>query len=296
MRMIGHLNNKASASVFSDYLYVNGISNVIETDKEGYAIWIHSEDELEKARDLLNAFLRNPNDSKYAQHTRQAQELKQREEKEERAAEKRHFDRDRIFRTSRFGPSFLTVFLILASITVTLALSFGDLVQVYSFLGFSRKMRGAPEILHGEVWRLITPIFIHASLKSTVGLLHLPFNMLWLYDLGGIIERRVGTLRYLAFVVATAAISNGAQYYFSGPIFGGMSGVVYGLLGYAWMKSKFDPQSGIFLHPQTVTMMLAWFFLCLFGWVPNVANAAHGFGLGVGMIWGYLSSMIRAGK
>src|SRR6185503_11004730 len=145
MRIIGHLQNKATASVFSDYLYVNGISNVIETDKDGYAIWIHSEDELEKARDLLNAFLRNPNDPQYAQHTRQAQELKQREEKEERAAEKRHFDSDRIFRTSRFGTGPVTWLLIVASVGVTLAVTFGYQAQVYIILGFSTRMSGAPE-------------------------------------------------------------------------------------------------------------------------------------------------------
>jgi GlpG protein len=296
MRNIGHLSNKASAAAFSDYLYVNGISNIIESDKDGYSIWIHSEDELEKARDLLTNFQRNPGDPKYAQHSRDAQELKDREEREERAAEKRHFDRERIFKTKTwFGPGPLTIVLIAASVIATLAISFGYKVQVFAWFAFDNPFTQATEVVKGEVWRLITPIFLHASLTgSSMGFLHLPLNMLWIYDLGGMIEQRQGTRRFFILVVVIAALSNAAQYYHAGPIFGGMSGVVYGLLGYAWMKGKFDPESGLFLHPQTVTMMLVWFFLCLFGFIPNVANAAHGGGLVVGMVWGYLSSLLRS--
>src|SRR5947209_20418782 len=116
---------------------------------------------------------------------------------------------------------------------------------------FMRKnRRGLEEVARGEVWRLVTPIFIH------LGPLHLFFNMLWLLDLGSMIEVRQGTWRFALLILGTAIISNLAQLYLVGPDFGGMSGVVYGLLGYAWMKGKFDPSAGIFVHPQTVTMML----------------------------------------
>ena len=72
----------------------------------------------------------------------------------------------------------------------------------------------------------------------------------------------------------------------------GMSGVVYGLLGYAWMKGRFDPGSGLLLHPQTVAMMLIWFFLCLTGLMGNIANTAHAVGLVLGIAWGYASSQM----
>jgi GlpG protein len=91
----------------------------------------------------------------------------------------------------------------------------------------------------------------------------------------------------------TGVLSNLGQHYFKGPFFEGMSGVVYGLLGYIWMKGKFDPASGLYLHPQTVVMMLIWFFACLFKLIPNVANWAHGVGLVVGMAWGALSSLYQ---
>jgi GlpG protein len=144
---------------------------------------------------------------------------------------------------------------------------------------------GLPEIRNGQVWRLITPIFIH------FGPLHLLFNMLWLLDLGTMIERRKSSRLLLALVVVIAATSNFAQYIFGkAPNFGGMSGVVYGLIGYIWMKGRFDAASGLYLHQSTVTMAMVWFFLCLANIIPNVANTAHAAGLGVGVAWGFLSA------
>ena len=70
-----------------------------------------------------------------------------------------------------------------------------------------------------------------------------------------------------------------------------MSGVVYGLLGYIWVKGKFDPASGLFLNSQTAVMMLVWFFLCLAKIIPNVANTVHAAGLIVGLAWGFISSL-----
>ncbi|HWI58437.1 MAG TPA: rhomboid family intramembrane serine protease [Bacillota bacterium] len=70
-----------------------------------------------------------------------------------------------------------------------------------------------------------------------------------------------------------------------------MSGVVYGLLGYIWMRSKFDAGSGLFLHSSTVTMMLIWLVACYTGLLGPIANTAHTVGLLLGMGWGYLSSL-----
>jgi GlpG protein len=70
-----------------------------------------------------------------------------------------------------------------------------------------------------------------------------------------------------------------------------MSGVVYGLLGYIWMRGKFDPGSGLYVHSHTVAMMIIWFVACFTPLVPHVANATHAVGLALGMAWGYLSSL-----
>jgi GlpG protein len=144
--------------------------------------------------------------------------------------------------------------------------------------------KGLQEIRHGEVWRLITPIFLHFSF------LHIFFNMIWLRDLGSMIEGRQSTWVLAVLVLVIAACSNVAQFYLSGPDFGGMSGVVYGLLGYVWMRGKFDPGSGLYVHPSTVTMMVIWFFLGFTGWL-GTANTVHGVGFAMGIAWDHLSSL-----
>jgi GlpG protein len=143
-----------------------------------------------------------------------------------------------------------------------------------------------PEIRHGQLWRLFTPIFIHFHA------LHIFFNMLWLRDLGSMIEARQSSLNLVILVLAVAAGSNLAQFYVThNPAFGGMSGVVYGLLGYVWIRGKLDPASGLYLHKSTVTMMLIWLVLCFTGILGPIANYAHLAGLLLGMGWGWLSSL-----
>jgi len=185
------------------------------------------------------------------------------------------------------GP--VTLALIAICVVVGIVSNFGKNEAVLKYLYISQFEAGVlPEVLRGEVWRLLTPVFIHLSL------LHIAFNMLWLKDLGSIIEKRVGAKTLLALVVGTGVLANLAQYFCSGPSFGGMSGVVYGLFGYVWMKGKFDPSVGLRLNPRTVQIMIGWFFVCLTGIVGHVADYAHGMGLVSGVIWGYLSAKQRS--
>ena len=74
-----------------------------------------------------------------------------------------------------------------------------------------------------------------------------------------------------------------------------MSGVVYALFGYVWIKSKFDPGDGLFIDQSTAIILLAWFFLCFTMPVGTlsgggVANFAHAGGLISGALWGYISA------
>ena len=88
-------------------------------------------------------------------------------------------------------------------------------------------------------------------------------------------------------VLVIGLISNVTQYLYHGPNFGGMSGVAFGLFGYAWIKSEFDPDAGIFIPPRSVAMMLGWLVLCMTGLLGPIANAAHFAGLIVGILIGY---------
>jgi GlpG protein len=144
--------------------------------------------------------------------------------------------------------------------------------------------RGFSEILSGEVWRLVTPIFLHGN-----GL-HLGFNMLWLYQLGRQIELFQGSRLLFLQVVLFAVICNTSQYLVSGPAFLGMSGVVYGLLGYIWMMARYDIKHRYELNSQTIMIMVIWMVICLVGIIPNVANTQHVMGFISGTLWGFFAS------
>ena len=139
------------------------------------------------------------------------------------------------------------------------------------------------DILSGEVWRLVTPIFVH------FGILHILFNMMWMWDLGRSLELLKGRLFLGSFVAVSGIASNIAQYVITGsPLFGGMSGVVYALLGYFWMQGRYNRAFGVALHQSTVTMMIVWYVLCWTGLLGPIANWAHTAGLLVGIAWGLL--------
>ena len=80
-------------------------------------------------------------------------------------------------------------------------------------------------------------------------------------------------------------------------MFGGMSGVVYGLLGYAWMKTRYDPFAGILIRTDAVVILLIWFLIGVFNGFSSMglhmANWAHGVGFLAGLVIGYAPVLFR---
>ena len=295
MRIIGHLPSETNATTFGDFLSVEGIENQIEADKEGWAVWIHSEDEWPRAKDMLAVFLANPQDARYTGRSVRARELRRRTNAEAAEVRERTFDRRAVFRaTMPYGIGALTTVLLSLCLAITVLAWTGYKEKILSELLITkvllvsegvRWIPGLPEVQAGEFWRLLTPAFVHTDP------LHLLFNMMMLISLGSLVEARVGTGRFGLMVVLFGVVSNLAQYYVASPFFNGFSGVNYGVFGYIWVRGRLDPGSGFDLQPQTVVMMVVWFFLCLTGAMGNIANMAHAGGLGMGLIWGFLSSL-----
>lgn len=146
----------------------------------------------------------------------------------------------------------------------------------------------------GEWWRLITPIFVH------FGFLHLAMNSMWYWELGRRIEYRQGALMLLGLTLVFGVVSNVAQYTYGGPgIFGGLSGVLYGLLGHCWLFQKLSPDEAYRLPSGVVVLMLIWLVICLTGVIEMVsfgalaiANAAHVGGLVVGCLTGIIGGLL----
>jgi GlpG protein len=289
MRMIGYLESEPLARTFSDYLYVRGIKNQLEAEADGtWGVWIHAEDEIDQARSLLQSYVANPTDGAVLSAAEKARDLAAEEQKIEEAVRKQHFDSDRIFRSARIGG--LTLALIVISVVVYLIQMSSRATWLIDYLYISDPYtfsKDLPEVRQGQLWRLLTPVFLH------FGMLHILFNMLWLRDLGAMIEERLGTSRLLLLVVVIGVASNVAQYLQHGANFGGMSGVVYGLLGYVWMRGRFSPDSGLSLHPSTVTMMLVWLAFGYTNILP-MANTVHTVGLVTGVVWGFAAAKIQA--
>lgn len=150
------------------------------------------------------------------------------------------------------------------------------------------------KIREGEIWRLVTPCILHKDI------LHILFNMLWLWYLGRPIEQRIGPFRMLLFSLIVAALTNTLQYLMSGPYFVGYSGVVMGLAGFIWMRERIAPWEGYPLNRSTILFLLIFVFAILglqifsffietftkHAFAPNIANTAHIAGAIIGAILG----------
>lgn len=153
----------------------------------------------------------------------------------------------------------------------------------------------------GEIWRLFTPVLMHGNL------LHILFNMLWLYLLGRQIEERIKFWQYFVMTLLIAIISNTAQYLMSGSLFLGYSGVITGFVGFIWTRQKLAPWEGYPLHRGTILFLIVFIFgmfalqLISFFLIRtktadfpiNVANTAHLSGLITGAIFGRIPLFAR---
>lgn len=148
----------------------------------------------------------------------------------------------------------------------------------------------------GQWWRLWSPVLIH------FGWLHLAMNSMWFWELGRRIEQHQGSLFLAGFVLLAGLVSNASQFVMSGPsFFGGLSGVLYALLGFCWIHQRLCPVPAYVLPKGVVGMMLVWLVVCLLGIVSalgfgQIANAAHVSGLITGCLGGLLTGLWARGR
>lgn len=318
MRKIGELADRAQAIRFCDYLLTENISAMAEvsgSDQDAWAIWIRDEDRLDQARDQMRAFRQDPAASKYDVQ-KQAEEIRKQQEAK---------NQDRLKQQRKVGGAAwagsgnfvsqkprLTIALVVVCVILFFTTDPGvrrspddtgaKLFQTMRFVGVQdyNESEGDPlaSVKKGEIWRVFTPNLLHGSM------MHLGFNMMALFFLGGAIERLQSPFA-LALLIALTGISAIVLQSVFPPALGGspnvigISGAVYGLFGYLWIRPILQPSFPNLMPASTVIMMLA--FMLMFILLPqgsmggvSVANVAHVAGLVTGIVCAGVASQMTS--
>lgn len=274
---------------WSHYLRQQGLAHLITEESGQQIVWVRSKEDIATIVDFYQqwqsgafTFVREPKPNQPTQHWAK-----------------------KLYNTIFFVPWHhfpITTFFMLASICVFILGSLLDgwlMIEPLAFVpidfAYGQLFYGTIELTfsEGEYWRLLSPILLHFSLS------HLVFNMLSLYIFASRLEIRQGHLHVLGIILFTGILSNAAQYYFSdqSTLFGGMSGVVYGLMGCCFMRERVDKHWFFGLPTVYYGIMCVWLLLGFtdftsFLGLGNMANAAHASGLLAGGLLGAITGVL----
>jgi GlpG protein len=265
LQLLVQLEQHNIALLFANYLATLGISaKVVSESQQAHMVYCQ-EDKLSQAKAEFDVFIKAPFDQKYQQAAWQHGETV----------------------TINSGDATLLAnfkenFFAHAGMVTLLVFAFCWLVFIGSNLGWSRSIfselqffpRLSIDAFLAEPWRLLGPAFFHFSW------LHIVFNTMWWWQLGGSIEQTLGKGTLINLLLISAIISNLGQFFVSGANFGGLSGVVYALVGFVWWYGYLAPEKGLSLSKPLIGFLLFWLLLGFVDVLPvNVANTAHLLGL-----------------
>ncbi len=136
-----------------------------------------------------------------------------------------------------------------------------------------------PAVAAGDYWRLVTSGFLHS------GLLHLAFNMYFLWIIGGMLEPAIGRVRFVTiYFTSLLCGSFGALLVSPDSVTVGASGAVFGVMGAAMVTLRargLDPFSGGLGAVLVINLVIT--FL-----VPGISIGGHVGGLLGGIAAGFL--------
>lgn len=175
----------------------------------------------------------------------------------------------------RTNPPWISCIAIAACISIFLGLALQNDIDSWDALAKFGYLP-ADAIWSGGYWSLISSAFIHFTL------LHVAFNVYWLWVLGSRLERAIGSMQFLAFYIASAFVSSSFQLALSDSTGVGASGVVYAIFGFMWITRHRYSHFNEVLDVRTIQIFLIWLVVCVFASyleVWDVGNAAHISGL-----------------
>lgn len=308
MRELASFSNQEHATRFGAYLVTQSILIDVEQEDDEWIVWIVNDDDREASEKLLVEFRGDPNAEKYSVAVDESRRAAKEARKEKKQTSRREIDLRKRWGGSWWHCYPATYILIGVCVLVVIVCT--------NWKGMQQGPMGLPvfcdntespirnalmavnpqtlrpvdrhdfpdylidDLKHGEVWRLMTPAIIHWNL------IHLFMNMMALKTLGAGVEFVRGTRRFLVLCLILAVVSSLVEHWWSGPNFGGMSGVLFGLVGYVWMKGRTQPRLGLGLSQQGIVYAFLWLFLCMAGVFGPIANGAHVGGFVAGILIG----------
>lgn len=232
-------------------LQSNDIEHRVENDASGVSLYVTDQRYVEPARRAFDAYLTN---------------------------------QQRLLNWGNIKAVPITVLIIVFSALVAVITQLGSkheewfFIAEYSFYPASWWLHDWPQ----QIWFSISPAFLHFGWE------HIIFNTLSFWIFASLIERKLGVLHWISALIVLAVVSNYAQLIMGGPFFGGLSGVVYGLIAFSWGYQK--SVATLYLPNGLFYFAFAWLLLGytpFFEWLGlgSMANTAHLSGAIAGFIW-----------
>ncbi|AOM41900.1 rhomboid family intramembrane serine protease GlpG [Xenorhabdus hominickii] len=271
------ISNPRLAQAFIDYMATQDIHLTMRPTNEPSQVelWLEDDSQLSLVEQELNRFSRDPLNERYQAASWQAgksvSSFKYRN----------NLNWDTL--KSQSGP--LTIAITALCIFVYLLMQLAGTPDIMNWLSWPNRDQ------YLELWRWISPVLLHFSLT------HILFNLVFWWYLGSQVERNIGTGKLFEITIVSALFSDWAQSLFSGSYFGGLSGVVYTLIGYVWLTGEISPKRGVNIPRGLIAVSVIWLLVGYFDLFSlNIANAAHVSGLIIGLLMGLWDNLRKQKK
>lgn len=261
------ISNLRLAQAFVDYMATQKVTLELRHHSQDAEIWLNEDEKLPQVQHELEQFLLDPLNPRYQAASWQSGNL--------------HTDmpyqRVSLLQNLRSQAGPLTLSLMVVCIAVYILMQIVGDNAVMSWLAWP-----VNSSQYLEIWRWVSHAVLHFSL------MHILFNLLWWWYLGGQMEKRLGTGKLVVLTIVSAVFSGWGQSLFSGSNFGGLSGVVYALMGYVWLTGQRTPERGISLPNGLMAFSVLWLIAGYFDILGlSIANAAHVSGLVIGLLMAF---------